>query len=609
MCGIVGYIGKEPIETHRVVEACNALHHRGPDGKGIYENKFNENFITFGHRRLSIIDLNKRSDQPFIFRDNVLIFNGEIYNYLEIREELKNLGHIFITDGDTEVLSHALYEWEEEAFKKLEGMWSLAWFNKKKGEVILSRDRFGEKPMYLWNISGKIFFASEIKALKKIVGMHPTINENQIYRYLTNGYKSIYKKKETFFKEIVELDKSSFLKIKKDFSVVKKKYWSTDYVQNHNLSYKNSVENVREILINSVKQKIRSDVPIAFCMSGGIDSNCLISIAKKIFKYDVHGFTIKNKDERYTEEKLVDKSKDYLGIKHTYVDTNQENFLENLTKQINSHDCPISTISYYLHSQLLEAMSKKGFKVSISGTGADEIFTGYYDHHLFYLSSLEQNKNFFKESYDNWKSYISGKVRNPFLKDYQKFISHKDKRNHIYLNNDIFEKYLIKDWSENFTENKFSTDELRNRMANEMFHESVPVILHEDDMNAMYYSIENRSPFLDKDLYEFGNKIPSKYLIKDGFSKSVLRDAMQGIVCDEVLKTRQKKGFNASLKELVDFNDSKTKQRLLDKSKIFEIVKQSEIEKLIKSKELQNSFSKYLFNFINSKIFVENFTN
>ena len=128
-------------------------------------------------------------------------------------------------------------------------------------------------------------------------------------------------------------------------------------------------------------------------------------------------------------------------------------------------------------------------------------------------------------------------------------------------------------------------------------------------MNAMYYSIENRSPFLDKDLYEFGNKIPSKYLIKDGFSKSVLRDAMQSIVCDEVLKTRQKKGFNASLKELVDFNDSKTKQRLLDKSKIFEIVKQSEIEKLIKSKELQNSFSKYLFNFINSKIFVENFTN
>ena len=186
-------------------------------------------------------------------------------------------------------------------------------------------------------------------------------------------------------------------------------------------------------------------------------------------------------------------------------------------------------------------MSKKGFKVSISGTGADEIFTGYYDHHLFYLNSLKQNKDYFKESFDNWKSYISDKVRNPFLKDYQKFISHKDKRNHIYLNNDIFEKYLIKDWSENFTENKFSTDELRNRMANEMFHESVPVILHEDDMNAMYYSIENRSPFLDKDLYEFGNKIPSKYLIKDGYSKSVLRDAMQGIVCDEVLKTSSKK--------------------------------------------------------------------
>ena len=142
-----------------------------------------------------------------------------------------------------------------------------------------------------------------------------------------------------------------------------------------------------------------------------------------------------------------------------------------------------------------------------------------------------------------------------------------------------------------------------------MFYESVPVILHADDMNAMFNSIENRSPFLDKELFEFGNKIPTKFLIKNGFSKSILRDAMKGIVSKKVLETPQKKGFNASLQELINFKDPKIKERLLDDSFIFEIIKKEKIEKLLNNDNLQNSYSKYLFNFINTKIFLENFQN
>ena len=149
MCGIVGYIGKEPIETNRVVEACNALHHRGPDGKGIYENKFNENFIIFGHRRLSIIDLNKRSDQPFIFRDNVLIFNGEIYNYLELKKDLEIAGVKFRTSSDTEVLYNCILHFGIENFAShLIGMFSIVCYRPITNDVFLIRDQLGIKPLY-----------------------------------------------------------------------------------------------------------------------------------------------------------------------------------------------------------------------------------------------------------------------------------------------------------------------------------------------------------------------------------------------------------------------------------------------------------------------------
>lgn len=608
MCGIVGYVGKTKIQKSRVIDACNLLKHRGPDDKGFYFEKVGKNFVYFGHRRLSIIDLNKRSNQPFRFKNNVLIFNGEIYNYKELKKELEELGYNFRTNGDTEVLSYSLHCWGVKAFKKLDGMWSFAWLNGETGDVLLSRDRFGEKPLYIWPTESGIFFASEIKALKKLTGLVSSINKTQIYRYLTNGYKSICKKNQTFFKEINQIEHSTYLIIKKNFVVEKKKYWSPNFFQDEKLNYDESVDITRELLIKSVKRKIRSDVPIAFCMSGGIDSNSLISIAKKVLNYNVHGFTIKNKDERYNEKKLVDFSLNHLKIKHTYVSTDRKNFLDNLTNQIKFNDAPISTISYYLHAQLMKAMSNKGYKVSISGTGADEIFTGYYDHHLFYLNAIKRKK-FFKQSLLGWKKNISQIVRNPFLKDFKKFSKLKDKRKHIYLNKSIFENYLYKNWSEEFYEKKFTKDTLRNRMANEMFYESVPVILHADDMNAMANSIENRSPFLDKELFEFGNKIPTKFLIKNGFSKSILRDAMKGIVSKKVLEIPQKKGFNASLQELINFKDPKIKERLLDDSFIFEIIKKEKIEKLLKNNNLQNSYSKYLFNFINTKIFLENFQN
>ena len=605
MCGIAGYIGKSTLEPRFLRKTSKILKHRGPNFEGFYSHKFRDNNINLVHRRLSIIDLNDRSNQPFIYEGSVLVFNGEIYNYKEIREQLRELGHVFKTFGDTEVLAHALIQWGQDALEKLEGMWAFAWYNTANGTTLLSRDRFGEKPLYIWPKNNGLYFASEVKALAAIANVAPKINENHLLRNLVNGYKSLYKTNDTFYLEVKDLAPGTCLKIDSNGKTFSYKYWKPKLIENTNLSYADAVDMTREAVINAVKLRMRSDVPIAFCMSGGVDSNTLISVASKILECDVHGFTIANTDARYEEQSIIDQSVKELRIKHTSVKLNKHNFLKNLQSLIKHHDAPIYTISYYLHWQLMQSIADEGYKVSISGTAADELFTGYYDHHNLYLQEVSNNKALYEKSLDNWNKYQEKIVRNPYLKDPNLYIKDPNFREHIFMQNDEFSTYLKKEWKEAFVETKFTESLLRNRMLNEMFIETVPVILHEDDLNAMYFSIENRSPFLDSTLFDLAYSIPSQFLVKDGRAKAVLRDAMQGIVPDIILKERRKVGFNAPILDLLDLNDPDVKGSLLDDSKIYNLVKKEKIEKMLKQENLSNSASKFLFNFMNTKFFLE----
>lgn len=605
MCGIAGYFGKLDTKKIFLQEASKVLQHRGPDGEGFYTHQNNNHNLAFVHTRLAIIDINQRSNQPFHYQDTVLIFNGEIYNYIEIKKELEKLGHYFKTNSDTEVLIHALCQWDIKALNKLEGMWSFAWYNKKKGELYLCRDRFGEKPFYLWKNNSGLYFSSEIKGIAALAGEWPKINQNHILRGLVNGYKSLYKTKETYFQDVEELPSGSYIIIDKNDKIFHQKFWEPKPRFNKKLTFNDSVALTKEAVIRAVKLRMRSDVPLAFCMSGGIDSNTLISIASKILNCDVHGFTIINKDKRYEEKSLVDHMVKTLGIKHTAINLDKENFLENLYSLIKTHDAPVHTISYYLHWQLMKAMSKNGYKVSISGTAADELFTGYYDHHNLYLYEIFNNKKLYKKSLINWEKYQKRMVRNPHLKNDMLYINNPNFREHIFLNNDLFASWLNNVWEEPFTETNFVPDLLRNRMLNEMFVEAVPVILHEDDLNAMSFSIENRSPFLDKELFDLAYSIPTQHLIQNGRAKSVLRSAMKNIVPNIILNERRKVGFNAPILDLLDINNKKTIDYLLDDSPVYDLVKKRKIEELVKNNRLPNSSSKFLFNFLNVKMFME----
>ncbi|WP_417835852.1 asparagine synthase (glutamine-hydrolyzing) [Thalassospira tepidiphila] len=609
MCGIAGCLSANPIETSNIMHALGTMSRRGPDDASykLFQTQNPKRQVALLHSRLSIIDLHDRANQPFHLADKWIAFNGEIYNYLELKAELEALGRTFTTSSDTEVLAHTLDQWGISGLDKCEGMWSFAVYNETDQSIMLCRDRFGEKPLYFHDDqNGNIWFSSEIKTIAALSGKSFNLNVNQLNRFLVNGYKSIFKNFETFFNgiEIVNPGTALVISPNSDRKIIR--YWSPQYKHDDSLSFVDATKQAREKLIKSVELRLRADVPLAFCMSGGVDSNSLISIAKRELDYDVHGFTVVNTDARYEEQDLVDTVVSELSLRHTNVNLNKHGFLEGMRELVRYHDAPVFTITYYVHWLLQKQMAEQGYKISISGTAADELFSGYFDHQNFYLYDVHNDKAQFSKSLGNWQNNIGKYVRNPFLQDPEVFIKNPQERNHIYLDSDVFSSYLTSPWNEPFQENIYRNDSLlQNRMLNEIFHEATPVILHEDDLNSMYYSIENRSPFLDRKLFEFCNSIPAQYLIQNGAAKAVLRESMRGIVPDPVLDSVRKVGFNAPISDLIDLEDKNTRSELLSDSPIYEHVCRKKITELLQNKNLTNSKSKFIFSFISSKIFLE----
>ncbi|MBM3836656.1 MAG: asparagine synthase (glutamine-hydrolyzing) [Verrucomicrobia bacterium] len=608
MCGIAGYFGTRELEPNRIETCLERMHRRGPDHAAWRcwtTSSGRRAYLLF--TRLSIIDLDERAHQPFRVGFRWMVYNGELYNYLELREELKKEGIQFATESDTEVLLRAIDYCGWEALDRCEGMWAFAVYDEQNGSLLLCRDRFGEKPLYLYQDESGLFFGSEAKFIQALLGTKLELNLDQICRYLVNGYKALYKKKATFFKGLSELSPSTALHIDADGTIRQKRYWQPVYRPDGRMSAAEATAGARDKLFRAVKLRLRADVPLAFCLSGGIDSNALVATAKKVFGYDVHGFTILNTDARYEEKDMVDLAVRELGIRHTYVPISTAEFLPKLRTLVRHHDAPVYTITYFAHWQLMENVARHGYHISISGTAADELFSGYYDHHLAYLYEVRNDTGLCRAARQAWLEHVKPVVRNPFLGNPDLFVERPDFREHIFLNADEFAEYLTRDWSEPFFEETFTGSLLRNRMLNELFHEAVPVILHEDDLNAMYYSIENRSPFLDRELFEFCQSVPTRHLVREGRAKAVLRDAMRGIAPDGVLDNRRKVGFNAPILSCLNVRSSDVRESLLDRSPVFDLVKRERIEQLLRKEHLPNSESKFLFYFLNSKIFLEEF--
>lgn len=607
MCGIAGYIGKTPLSEEAAKACLGVMEHRGPDAQGVYRHSAGDDrHVCLLHSRLTIIDLDDRANQPAIAGNLALSFNGELYNYIEVRDQLKTEGVGFETQSDTEVLLKALNHWGAGALEKCEGMWAFALYNESDGSLMLCRDRFGEKPLYFYSSDDGLYFGSEIKFIFAMLGRTLAPNIQHLHRYMINGYRSLYKQPATFFEDVHEVTTATWLKVTRT-GTQENKYWTPRFSPDDSMSYKDAVEKTREAMIESVRLRLRADVPMAFCMSGGIDSNSLISIAKRVFDYDVHGFTIVNTDERYEEQDIVDATVKELDLRHSSIKLTTDNFLQNLRKLVRAHDAPVLTITYYAQWLLMEAIHDAGYKISVSGTGADELFSGYFDHHLLYLASVHGDKDRFSQAKQEWETHIKPVVRNPFLQNPKAYVDNPNMRDNIYLGADEFKSWLTHEWHEGFIEQNYCDDLMRKRMLNELFHEIVPPILHEDDLNAMYFSIENRSPFFDTKLFDTAYSIPTRHLVQRGMAKVVLRDAMRGIVPDVVLDSHKKIGFNAPIFSLLDIANPDVRREVLKDSPVFDYIRRDRIEALMAKDHLPNSESKFVFYFLCTKMFLEEF--
>jgi asparagine synthase (glutamine-hydrolysing) len=609
MCGIAGFIGTGRIDEKRVDDCLARMHRRGPDHAEARQFRTPAGGSAWLlSARLKIIDLDDRSNQPMTVEGRTITYNGELYNYLELRRELEADGRQFSTTSDTEVLLQAIEHWGWDALDRCEGMWALAVYDERDGSLRLARDRFGEKPLFTYRDSSGLYFGSEPKCITALLGHRLSVNGDQVRRYLVHGYKALNKTSATFFDGLVQLPSATTLHLDACGEEIERhRYWALGYCPEAHMTADDAVAGVRERLTRSVELRLRADVPLAFCLSGGVDSNALAAIASRVCGYDVHGFTIVNDDSRYDERDVVQPSVAELGIRHTSVPLERDGFLGLLGDAVKYHDAPVATIAYFVHGRLMAAIAADGYRISVSGTAADELLTGYYDHHLAYLAELASGEGDDVAAREAWARRVSPYVRNPYLRDPDLFVNDPNFRGHIYFETQTFAAYLREEWDEPFTEEHFTGSLLRNRMLNELFHENVPVLLHEDDLNAMYYSIENRSPFLDRRLAEFCYRIPTRLLIRDGFAKAILREAVRGIAPDVVVDNPRKVGFNAPISSLLNTQDPKVRTMLLADSPIYGLVRRESIETLIDRRDLPNSLSKFLFSFVSAKLFLETF--
>tara|TARA_Y100000816_G_scaffold291201_1_gene281869 strand:- start:30872 stop:32704 length:1833 start_codon:yes stop_codon:yes gene_type:complete len=609
MCGIAGLIGGERLlEDHRN-NLLKRMKNRGPDSQQyIHLNFKNRKNIEFFFSRLSIIDVNPRSNQPYTKYNKTLIFNGEIYNYLELKNKL-SAHYSFDTKSDTEVLLTAYHHYGINFTDHLEGMWALAIFDETENKIILSRDRFGEKPLYYLDDKNQFIFGSEINYIREILGKKLEVNYEKLNNFLVYGYRTIFSTESTFFKKIKPFPKSETWEINQSSKIINRHcYWKVNYRENKNISYVDVVDKTEELITNSIQKRLRSDVKLGISLSGGIDSSLIFSIAKSKFNQEMDTFSIIDKDPRYNENENIKSLIEKYNVKNSYeINIKDYNFLDDLKKLVQYHCSPVFTISSYINSLISRKALEEKNRVILSGIGGDELFLGYYYHYLYWLYDKFQINDDYKNHVLEWQQKTGSYVNNPLIKDVENFINNPSSRDHLFNDTDFFASLLLKKNIENsYYEENYHNNLLRNRMLNDLFKDVVPVVLNQEDLNYMFNSTENRCPFLDKDLTEFAYTIPNKYLIRNGYTKSVLREIGNKYLPNKINYDLEKKGFNASIETLFDLNNTSNLEFCLDDGPIYEIFDRQKIEKFLKSDFHSNSFSKFLFIFISTKMFLEN---
>ena len=582
MCGIFGVLNFDEanIEFNSLQAAVNIIKHRGPDDEGyslfntfkktygerygetsaikkgehILSGSSSETFnLALGFRRLSILDLSVNGHQPFFNSEKniCIIFNGEVYNYIEIREELSAKGYKFHTGTDTEVIMNAYTEWGEDCLSRFNGMWGIAIYDMRKNILFCTRDRFGVKPFYYYKDDKVFVFASELKSIieyfKRDNSFKKDLNKEIVYDYFVNNF--VDHTENTFIKNIKHLPPSHFIKIQgKEFNL--KKYFSleanSDFGVYENKKFEKIKNTFTELINDSVKLRLRSDVPVGTCLSGGLDSSTVVTIINDINSKNPeltekqNTFSAVYDDASIDERKFIEEIVKQTKSNSHYTFPDKADFLNDVEDFIFQLDEPIGGTSPYAQWNVMKLARENNVTVLLDGQGADESLGGYEVYFGFLYANLLKQGNYtglFSELTKNFKKGIEISIRG------MKYYANLKTKNLKSPTSEYHNQNFLKNFSGKSILSYRTKDNLNNKLLEDFTKYILPSLLRYEDRNSMAFSIESRTPFLDYRIIKMLFETEGVYKIHNGWSKWILRNSVDNFVAKDIVWRRDKKGF------------------------------------------------------------------
>lgn len=546
MCGIAGILQTNTTNTAATIKKMVAvLAHRGPDGDGCWMNETKT--VALGHRRLAIIDTSNAAQQPLYYNNRyTIIHNGELYNYIELRQQLQSKGYQFTSAGDTEVIVAAYDYWKQDCLQQFDGMFAFAIWDAQLQELFAARDRFGEKPFYYYKSNDHFLFASEMKALWE-AGVPKKINGAAWLNYLALGQTQT-NDGETFYENIAELPAANYLQYKNNqLNIVA--YWQL-LENTEKISSSDAIEKFKALFTDAVKKRLRSDVPVGISLSGGLDSSSIVTVIKQLgqqpatFSAVFPGF---EKDE----SSYIKEMTNYAGVVNYPVTPTAAGFIADFEKLCYHQEAPFQSASIYTQYKVYELAAKKNIKVLLDGQGADETLAGYNQHFNWYWQQLlagfkwqlynkERKAAAQKQIHTGWtyKNIAAAFLPVAAAAQVEQHNTNSIK-NHQWLTPDFINAHY---------DNFFSVQRPAISTLNHALHYhttqiGLPALLRYADRNSMAHGCEVRLPFLSHQLVSFVFSLPASLKIKEGFSKYILRAAMQTQLPASICWRTNKIGF------------------------------------------------------------------
>ena len=593
MCGIAGLFSTSQQYTATDLEnMIGRLAHRGPNGERTWRNQ--DGTIQLAHRRLAVIDLSEEAAQPMHFNDRfTIVHNGEIYNYLELRNTLSEKGYQFKTQSDTEVILAAFDCWGEECLQRFDGMFAFAIWDQKEKSLFAARDRFGQKPYYyhLEDANHKFAFASEIKAFAPL-GLLSHINERQLLLFLSNGFTNDPTELiNTFYAKIFQLPPAHYLKFMPCSSEVFtiKCWWNLDKDQQAHLDESKAIKDFSNLLEQSIAKCFRSDIPIGTCLSGGLDSSSIVALASnmhpnnnsyKVFTAVFPGYA---KDESRFSQLVAGK----YGLQQ--FTTHQMKLADELDRFLYQQDEPVNSASAYAQYKVFELASQQGIRVLLDGQGADEILAGYSKYIHWYLQELlVKNRKVYKKeksalkangiSFEwGWKNYAAAYFPAQAAVQLEKRGVRKIKR----------ETAISRDFIEHNQDDTLIFKPFVAKLNDLLYFNAcqggLQELLRYADRNSMAHGCEVRLPFLNHELVQFIFSLPSTFKIRDGYTKWILRKSVDQFLPREIAWRKDKIGFEPPQEEWM----RETRMEEMIRNAKEELVKRNILERDVLNKKNQ----------------------